>query len=226
MSNTVINLAPDKKRQALARVREWAQSKGISPEKVSWSFLRRAVLMNPANSEYTFQLRKDTGDYLVHDRLLDLNDSFVIFAMGQRLLAENPALPGTGLLQTYPNNQVFPAAAGEVTPLHLNIFYNGSYQIKVDEVVYGPAIATDEMLVVRTTQQSSASTFSERFDMDGCVTMGTDITLNGSRKNEVTLKVPTFAGLQIQNVTAAARNYVVYYAYGFLISGGGNIGTL
>jgi hypothetical protein len=29
--------------------------------------------------------------------------------------------------------------------------------------------------------------------------------------------------LQIQHTTAATRNYVVFYAYGFLISGGGKI---
>lgn len=217
---------PDKRRTALLRVRDWAKSKGISPENVSYSYLRVAVLMNNAQSQYKFQLKKDSGEALIHDRKLDLNDTFVVFGLGLRLLAEDPALPGTGILQTYPNNLVFPAAAGEVTPAHLNIFYNGEYEIKVDEKVYGPAIATDEMLCVRTTQQASASTFSQRMDTDGCVDPGADITLNGSRKNVVTLTVPTFAGLQLQNTTATTRNYVVFYAVGFLVTGGGNIGAL
>ncbi len=224
--STIVNLTPDKKRQALQRVRDWAVSKGVSAEKVSWSYLRVAMLMDNATSQYTFSLKKDTGISLKHDRKLDLNDTFVVYAMGQRLLAENPATPGVGILQTYPNVLEFPAVALETVHTHFNIFYNGSYQIKVGETVYGPAISTDEMLCVRTTQKSSATTFSERYEMDGCVMMGADVTLNGSNQNEVTLTVPTFSGLLVQQVAAATRNYIVLYCYGFLISGASNIGTL
>lgn len=226
MQNTVALVVSDRQRAILQRIRETVGAKGITPDKVSPSFLRVAVLMDPAKSQYSFIVKKDVGSSLVHDLKLDPNDSFVITDLGIRLLAEVPANPGTGVLQTYPNVQVFPAVAGEVTHNHLNIFYNGKLELKVDDTVYGPAIFTNEMLCVRTTQQTSATTFSERFGKDGTVEMNPDITLNGSVKNEITLTVPTFAGLQIQQSTATTRNYVVLYCLGFLIRGGSNLGNL
>jgi hypothetical protein len=226
MQNTVAMVVSDRQRAILNRIRETVAQKGITPEKVSPSFLRVAVLMDPAKSQYIFVVKKDVGSSLVHDRKLDPNDSFVITDLGIKLLAETPANPGTGILQTYPNVQVFPAVAGEVTHAHLNIFYNGSIEVKVNDVVYAPAIKTEGMLVVRTTQQSSATTFSERFLKDGTVELNPDITLNGSVKNEIALTVPTFAGLQIQHATAATRNYVVLDCLGFLIRGGSDLGSL
>lgn len=224
--NQVVQVQSERDRAILNRLRKSVTAKGISVDKVQPSFLRVAMLADASKSSYEFSTKKDTGISLLHDKKLDQNDAFVITNLGFVLLGENPATPGVGLLQTYPNNQVFAAEAGNVNPLHLNIFYNGSYRIKVKETVYAEAIPTNQMLCARTTQQASATTFSERFQQDGTVHLTPDIQLNGSEKNEITLNVPTFAGLQIQYVTAATRIYAVFYAYGFLISGGSNLGTL
>lgn len=224
MGNTIIS--PERDRAILSRVRTIAEQKGVDASKVQPSFLRVAVLLDPSKSAYDFVIRKDVGGSLVHDVKLDQNDAFVMSKMGILLLGENPATPGSGLLQTYPNNLVFPLQAAEVNPLHLNTIYNGSVKIKVDDRTFAEAIPTNPMLAVRTTQQASASTFSERFLDDGLIELTPDITLNGSKKNEITLKVPTFTGLQIQYVTPTTRIYAVFYAKGFLIIGGSNVGAL
>lgn len=226
MEPKVVQLLTERDRAILNRLRKAAVAAGIAPEKVQPSYLRVAVLLDPSQSEYAFQIRKDVGVSLKHDRKLDQNDSFVITDLGIGLLAESPANPGTGLLQAYPNNIPFAAVAGEVNPLHLNTIYNGFYKIKVDDTVFAESIPTDSMLCVRTTLQSAATNFSERILKDGTVPLTPDITLNGSKKNEITLGIPTFAGMQIQHATAATRNYVVFRAYGFLISGGSSLGAL
>jgi hypothetical protein len=226
MSDKIVLLPSERDRAILTRVREKVAKNNISPEKVSPSFLRVAVLLDPSKSTYTFETKKDVGTIVANDRRLDNNDSFVITDLGMMLLAENPATPGVGLLQTYPNNQVFPAVANEITPSHLNVLYQGSFQVKVNDTVFVEAIPTNKMLCIRTTQQSAAGNFSERFGKDGTVELNPDITLNGSQKNQITLNLTTFSGLQIQHVTAATRNYVVFYAYGFLITGGSNVGQL
>ncbi len=223
--NPVVILS-ERERSILKRVRTWASKNGIDPSKVQPSYLRVAVLADPSKSTYEFNIRKDVGVSLLHDRKLDQNDAFVVSKIGQMLLGEDPTKPGTGLLQTYPNNLVFAAEAANVNPLHLNIFYNGEYKLKVDDRVFVEALPTNPMLVARTTQQASATTFSERFLEDGTIDLTPDVTLNGSKKNEITLKVPTFGGLQIQYVTAATRIYTVFYVRGFLVVGGSNLGSL
>lgn len=222
----VINIMSERDRAILLRVRAWAKQNNISEEKVQPSYLRVALLTDGSKSEYQFPIKKDSGVSLIHDKKLDQNDSFVVTDIGQFLLAENPATPGVGLLQTYPNNLNFVAVANEVAPLHLNVFYNGYYKVKVGETVFVEALPTNKMLCVRTTQQSAATNFSERFSKDGTVEINPDVTLNGSGKNEITLTVPTFASMQIQHITAATRIYTVFYAYGFLIAGGGSLGRM
>ncbi|MEO5681454.1 MAG: hypothetical protein ABIQ88_02370 [Chitinophagaceae bacterium] len=219
-------ISPERDRGILSRVRTLANDKGIDPSKVQPSYLRIATLLDPSKSTYDFLVRKDVGGSLAHDVKLDQNDSFVMSKMGIMLLGEDPTKPGTGLLQSYPNNLVFAAEAGNVSPLHLNTLYNGSIKVKVDDRVFAEAIPTNPMFAARTTQQASATTFSERFLDDGLIELTPDITLNGSKKNEITLKVPTFAGLQVQYITAATRIYAVFYAKGFLIIGGSNLGGL
>lgn len=223
--NKPVVVMSERDRQILNRIRQKVVAKGIAAEKVQPSYLRVPFLTAAEKSEYLFPIRKDSNSVLPGN-YLDQNDSFVITDLGMMLQAEAPATPGISLLQTYPNNQVFVAAVGEVNPLHLNIFYNGKYKVKVDDTVYADAIPTNNMLCVRTTQQASATTFSERFGKDGTVPLTPDITLDGSRKNEITLTVPTFPGLQVQHTTAATRISVVFYAYGFLITGGSNLGNL
>ena len=226
MSKDVIQILSERNRAILNKLRQRAMANGVSADKVQPGFLRVAMLCDAAKSTYEFNIKKDQGTSLAHDRKLDINDSFVVTDLGMMLLSESPATPGVGLLQTYPNNTVFAAVAGEITPAHYNIFYNGNYRVKVGDTVYTEAIPTNDMLCIRTTQQSAAGNFSERFGKDGTIQLTPDITLNGSAKNEITLNVPTFAGLQIQHTTAATRNYVVFFAYGFLISGGSKVGSM
>jgi hypothetical protein len=216
----------DRDRAILNKLRASAVRNGIPADKVQPSKLRVAMLVDASKSSYEFNIKKDQGTSLIHDRKLDINDSFVATDLGMMLLGEDPAKPGTGLLQTFPNNTVFAAETSNVTPLHLNIFYNGGYKIKVGDTVYAEHIPTEDMLCVRTTQQSASSNFSERFLKDGTVPLTPDITLGGSSKNEITLNVPTFSGLQLQYVTAATRIYVVFVAYGFLITGGSKLGSM
>jgi hypothetical protein len=226
MSKDIIQILSERDRAILNKLRQRAVANGISADKVQPSKLRVAMLADASKSTYEFNIKKDQGTSLIHDRKLDINDSFVVADLGVMLLGEDPTKPGIGLLQSYPNNTVFAAEASNVTPAHLNIFYNGGYRVKVGDTVYAEHIATENMLCVRTTQQSASGNFSERFGKDGTVPLNPDITLNGSAKNEITLNVPTFSGLQIQYVTAATRIYVVFVAYGFLISGGSKLGSM
>jgi hypothetical protein len=225
MSKDVIQILSERDRAILNKIRQRVEAKGVSADRVQPSFLRVAMLADASKSTYEFNIKKDQGTSLAHDRKLDINDSFVITDLGVMLLGENPATPGVGLLQSYPNNTVFAAEASTVTPAHLNIFYNGSYRVKVGDTVYAESIPTNNMLCVRTTQQSASGNFSERLGRDGTVALNPDITLHGSAKNEITLNVPTFSGLQIQYITATTRIYPVFIAYGFLVSGGSKVGS-
>jgi len=213
-----INLNTNQERAFFKQLKDKYKGATISP-----SYLRVAVLTRNANGQYQFNLRKDVGTSLAHDKKLDQNDSFAATRWGIALMKENPAEPGTGRLQTYPNNTVFAAEAGKVTPGHLETFYNGSLRYTKDQKVVVEGWPTRLSSVVRTTQQASPATFSEMEGADGTVLLPTLITFNGKAKNDMVLDIPSWATQQVQYEAAAERIYVVFLCYGFLVTGIGEI---
>ena len=210
-----ITLNTNQERSTLKDLREKYPNSVISP-----SSIRRAILLESGRGTYTFPVKRDVGAQLAHDQLLDANDSFIATRWGIKLLAEDPAAPGTGILQAYPNNTVFVAVAGEVVPLHLNAFFNGRLRFKKDDTVQIEAWPTNLALTVPQTQQSASTNYSQAQGDDGVVLLPTTIGFNGSAKNEITLDIPLNPTTQkVQHVTAATRLYVVFVAYGFLLTG-------
>lgn len=209
-----LTLNTNQERSTLKSLKERFPNSRISPAQ-----LRVAHLAENAKGLYTFNLRKDVGNTLVHDRKLDVNDSFVATRLGVKLLIENPAEPGTGLLQSYPNSTEFNPVVNEVVLAHLNAFYNANLRYKKDDLVEVEAWPTQQSLVIPQTQKSAAGNFSQAQGDDGVILLPTTIGFDGAAKNEITLDVPAFPTQKIQHVTAATRIYVVFVAYGFLITG-------
>ena len=132
------------------------------------------------------------------------------------------------MLETYPNVNAFTAEAGNVTLDHLKSIYNSQLKLKVGDKVYSEAIDMSRSFVVPTSQQTSGTTFSERRDEEGMFLLDPIVTFEGSGKNEVTLKIPSFAGQQIQHSTAGAGSsiYAVIKMVGFLVTGGSGLGQV
>lgn len=202
------------------------QKLGIKAAQISFGQLRVAVLAVSAQGQYGFNIRKDVGTSLVHDVKLDVNDSFVATHLGIKIMAEDPAKPGTGVLQTFPNQTQFAAEVGNVTPGHLEGFYNGWLTISENQKLKIPKLPTELCRVARTSQQASASTTSEKFGTDGLIEMVPANTFSGTNTNEVTLSIPQFSLQQVQYATAATRIYVVFQAVGYLITGSSAVGSL
>lgn len=196
------------------------------------AFLRSEVLLQSGQSRYAFNLGKNVGNPRATERRLDQNDAFIATHIALMLLAENPATPGVGVLQTFPNPVAFVAEANNVNPAHLENIYNGSLSIKVDDKVYSDGLLLAPCRVVNTTQQRAGATadganaYSEKKGWDGFIELSPTITFDGSRKNEVYLDIPVWNGQQAQYVTAATRIYAVLIQYGYLATGASNVGQL
>jgi hypothetical protein len=72
---------------------------------------------------------------------------------------------------------------------------------------------------VPTSQQTAATNRSETQQGGGCYEMGNVIKLHGRNENEVTVQLPSYAGVQWASVDAAKDNILVFHPFGFLIKG-------
>lgn len=161
------------------------------------------------------------------ERKLDPNDAFVVAKMGLFCKQELSTKPGSVFPESYPNQTAFSLEASYVVLADLRSIWNSTLQLKVGDKIFGQAIDMYKSLVIPTTQQTSASTFSERREGEGMFMVSPLITLEGQAKNELRLNIPA-NGQLIQNSTAGngLGIYAVLKLEGFLVTNGSGLGQV
>ena len=207
------------------RIKTRAAGKLVQP-----SFLQLEIALQNGKTNYQFGVSTtdQSPSMRASERRLNQNDAFVICYRGLFLKKEDASKPGSAVLQTYPNPTVFPDAPNEVNTADLEAVFNSFLSVKVGDTVFAEAIDMGLSRVVNTTVQSDATKIplSERKGMDGYIAQTPIITLDGGKKNQLILNIPTWAGQLIQYSSAATRNYVVLKLEGFLITDGSGVGSL
>lgn len=158
---------------------------------------------------------------------LNNNDAFCITQIGLYIKNEDPAKPGSGTLQSYPNISVFPDEALNLANADLEAVFNSQLSIKVGDTVFANGIDMRPTRTVRTTQQTSATNESEQLGDDGQIPNEPVMTLDGSKKNDVAVTIANWAGQLIQYSAGHGTNvYLVLKFWGFLITNGSGLGLL
>lgn len=213
-------VSTDRERAAFTRIA------GLQPFRgkiITESYLRVEQPMVNGQNNYNFDIQKTSGSSNTENKL-DLNDAFVMTKIGMFLTYNVSTTPYIGVLQTYPNNEYFTLAG--VTPAHMEAFYNGNYKITVGQTVFLNALDTRRFRYVGTAQQSSPTTKSEQHEDSGLSFLARQIILQGQGNNQIVLNVPSFAAQAIVTTAANTTTQVVFYARGFLVTGGSQLGNL
>lgn len=127
---------------------------GIPYENLSQSYLRAETLLSSA-SQYSFLLQRgQTTNPIVTERLLQLNDQFVIthFSLGLKYIASDSPTDAqhlTAQVQTFANPQVFSVT----NTSNAAALYNASFSWTIDRKQYLPAFPIRAFLRVPTAQQ-------------------------------------------------------------------------
>lgn len=178
------------------------------------SYLQTELLASSNQGSYVFPVNQNESSVIrATERRLNANDSFVAVAYGIFIKKEDPAKPGLAVNWAYPNASVFTAEAGNLATGDLEAIFNSQLRVKVGDRVF---IEAQDMSLGRVCNTTAAT---ERDGADGLNMAEPIITLDGSDKNEITLKVPVWAGQQLQYVTATERVYIVLKFWGFLVTG-------
>lgn len=144
---------------------------------------------------YNFDiLETQTATQQADEIRLNLNDEFIVTTMGLYLEADflNPAATGIKRLFTY-------------APVELNgsnsaveNFYNGTFQISVNNIVFLDKWDTRKHEYIPQTQfqnfvagTSAATTSMQQMSKAGMFPVEPTITLSGAKKNQLTLQLPT-----------------------------------
>jgi hypothetical protein len=180
-------------------------------------FLRVEQELKNSTGTYRFPIDTQSGSQPTELKL-DRNDLFVVTDLAIYLLSEDGTKLGLAVPQTYPNEQVFTAAAG-FTPGHLEAIYNGKYSLKIQSKVNIEAMSMHHFRYVPETQQSGAANKSEYSIDKAAYPLGSLLYLKGSMDVEVKVEFNTFDGIQVQAVAANTKNKLVFHPYGFLLKG-------
>jgi hypothetical protein len=179
--------------------------------------LRKELVLKNNVAQYKFVFdQTDTGA----NKNLRRQDVFVVTSWGLFLTREAQTAKGTGVLQTYVNTTFFLAVAGPsaFTPDHLQTIYNGYLDTTTDKNKVYENYQTDRFQRIPQTQQSVTNAKSQRDPNDGYVDTDPLLFLNGERKNDIALNIPTFSGIAIESQTSGTDNLVVMIPRGFLLS--------
>jgi hypothetical protein len=134
------------------------QALGIPYENLSQSYLRSETTLSTL-SQYSFQLQKNNvASPLVTERLLNLNDQFVIthFFVGLKVLT-TASITNTLELNTPVDTYVNPVTyTGDCA--NAAAIYNGSIQFTIDRKQYLPEFPVRAFLRVPTAQNNNLTT--------------------------------------------------------------------
>lgn len=183
-------------------------------------YIRSDLALAAGAAAMQFLVKKGEKVANAAERMLDFKDAFAITRYGVLLVFETVGAEGTGALQTYPNATVFTGVG--LTAAALEKVYNGSLGIKVGQDQVIENYPAHNFRVVRTTQQASATTYSEGLPADGFASAQPMVILKGNEKLDITLTRPATSGEGVQLTTVTANIVkAVFFAQGYTIYGAG-----
>lgn len=184
------------------------------------SLVTGTALVNGSNL-IQFLVNKGDKQALPYENLIDKTDAFAITRYGLFLINEIVGNEGKAELQTYPNIIQFPASDTGLVAADLMKVYNGFLNIQVGQAKILESYPTHNFKVARTTQQASATTFSEYLPVDGFATADPMLILDGSQKNLVSILRPATSGEGVQLTSTTSKIVkAVFFAQGYVIYGG------
>lgn len=204
-------------------VQNKAKARGLFAQQ---SFLQLEALVPQGGGNVTFNLNNLTTARASEVRL-NVNNAFVASELALYIKQESAVTPGAALLESYPNQTAFTAEATYVVLADLKSIFNSRLSVKVGDKTHCEAIDMSQSLIIPTTQQASASTFSERREKEGSFLLQPVITFEGQGNNILTLTIPANSQ-KIQASTAGATTgiYVVLKMWGHLVTGGSGLGQV
>ncbi len=179
------------------------------------SYLRIEQVLSNSSGKYEFRLKK-TNTEKIQEVKLEQNDIFVITDLAVYLLKADTTKEGKDVLQTFVNQQVFPAVTG-FTPGHLEAIYNGKLSLKVGQINHIENLSMQYFRNVPETQQSAGTNLSEYDIKNAVYPLGSNLNLRGNDDVIVTIEFPTFTGMQIAAVAANTEHRIVFHPYGYLM---------
>lgn len=183
---------------------------------ISPSFLRVEQTLVNNQPNYRFDImRRGSGDKLSEQKL-EQNDLFVITDLAIFIAKQEKLKIGKEVMQTYPNQVVFPAAAG-FDPEDLEAIYAGALSLKVKNTVQIENLPMINFRNVPSTQQSAATNRSET-SQGALLELGSLIKIHGRNENEINLRLPAFAA-QWASVVGTHDHILVFHPFGYLIKG-------
>ena len=137
---------------------------GIPYENLSQSYLRSEVELTNLSS-YQFRIQRgQVATPIVTERLLQLNDQFVIshFTLGTKFIAAATPTEAQHLnasVDTFVNANVYTGNAANAAAV-----FNSSFSFTIDRKEYLPAFPTRAFLRVPTTQETGANNLKDGYD--------------------------------------------------------------
>jgi len=184
------------------------------------SFLRVDKAPTAGSGKITFDIAKRNGE-APGERKLDINDTFVVTALGLYINTEVTAKAGSGILDTYP------VAAKLTSPVDFYAIYNGAVSIKTGQTVNFEAIPARSFLHIPQTQPVSVLDSEDakvdaglvpQFDVtDHALYLPEEVTFSGAKTPEINLEFPTYAGADFSALVNTNNIKMSLIVYGYLI---------
>jgi hypothetical protein len=184
-------------------------------------YIRIEQAIANGRTKYSFQITKDTNSDTVTEQKLDRNDKFLATSIGLFLMKRLSTKTGNEVLYSFPNTKTLTEFADVSTTFlgkDLETFFNGFLSIKVGQTIYLEKFPTKKFREVGVTQQSDATTQNSSTGDSGFVDLTPQLLLDGDRKTDITLEAPVHSTSLPANTTASTTNYLVFMAFGFLIT--------
>lgn len=185
---------------------------------VTKSYIRQGMEIKDNQSSYLYDLGAGNPNAPLPQNLLKLIDLFVANRCAFYIEKQDTTKVGNGILQTYPNPQVFVGQAPD-----LETFYNGNVQISVNQTILYNSLDTHRFRVIPQTQQSAVNANSEQTHSDPFIELEPNVRFSGDQSNKVTLQIPSFQGINIESKVAGIKYFIVMYLSGFLVPNGARL---
>lgn len=204
-----------RERAILEKIRRSASLRGFV---VSPGHLREDVKIDNNKTNYAFNLVSSNRNTERPERKLNDKNVFVATKMGLLLAQKVVAKPGTEILQSYPNPQVFGGTAQ--TAAELESFYSGELEARIDNTIVYDGLPTSLFRYVPETIKSASITHSNYAGVPGLIDLEPMLVLNGQREMKFSVEVPGFTtGTPAwQTTDAGVEATLVLYLTGFLIN--------
>lgn len=203
----------------------YARLKGMYPTAIITPHsIRLETNLQNTTQTYSFDLLQRTGENLTTEKVINKNDTFVMFKSKLCMFAYSKTAKDEAVqvLQSYPNPIVFPPSLvpADFNVNHLEIVYNGKLSISKGSVEIIEALDTASYREVPQTQQTSALNRSQMDGDTGFIEMNPNIMLLGREQMDIQVQFPSIPNLKWQY--PALEDLVIRLAFigkGYLIKG-------